>query len=93
MRNLAVPRRLASFQTAQSIKFIVGLSTFATECLSLVALGAMALTAATLFALRVRRSRLSLLQSTLHDVNLLVTRILWRTQVRGRFPLARGQAQ
>ena len=38
-----------------------------------------------------RRSRLSPLQSTLHDINVLVTRILWRTQVCGRFPFARGQ--
>ncbi len=75
----------------QSIKSIVGLSTFARECLSLGALAAMALTAATLFVARAKRSRLTLLQSTLHDINLCFTRILWRTQIHGRFSFARGQ--
>ena len=70
---------------------IVGLSTFAIDCLSLGALAAMALTAATLLVVRVRRSRLTPLQSAMHDINLLLTRILWRTQVCGRFPFARGQ--
>ena len=51
----------------------------------------LALTAATLLAVRVRRSRLSPLQSALYDFNLFLTRILWRTQVCGRFPFARGQ--
>ncbi len=67
------------------------LSPFATDLLASCLLAALGLVPAVIGVVRLRRSPLEPLQATLYGLNYLLTRILWRTEVRGAMPIPPGQ--
>jgi 1-acyl-sn-glycerol-3-phosphate acyltransferase len=67
------------------------LSANASDILAVCTLVALGLAVAVWVVLMLRRSPFSPAQSVLYAVNYLYTRLLWRLQVRGQFPIASGQ--
>jgi 1-acyl-sn-glycerol-3-phosphate acyltransferase len=67
------------------------LSANANDFIAICVLAVLAAWLAGWIVLRLRRWPFSLLQSALYAFNYAVTRILWRAEVHGRFPIAPGQ--
>jgi 1-acyl-sn-glycerol-3-phosphate acyltransferase len=67
------------------------LSVHASDVLAVCALIGLGLAVALWVVLILRRSPYSPTQSALYAVNYLFTRLLWRLQIRGQFPIAPGQ--
>jgi 1-acyl-sn-glycerol-3-phosphate acyltransferase len=67
------------------------LSAEASDILAVGVLVALALAAAGWVVSMLRRSPFSPAQSVIYAVNYAMTRILWRVQIRGRFPIPKGQ--
>ena len=67
------------------------LSAAAREILALCTLAAIGSFFAGWVVLKLRRSPFSPAQSALYALNYVLTRILWRVQIRGRFPIAADQ--
>ncbi|MGO8690360.1 MAG: lysophospholipid acyltransferase family protein [Thermoguttaceae bacterium] len=67
------------------------LSSFDIDVLATALLAALGLAVAALGVVRARRSPLTALQAALYGLNYLLTRILWRLEVRGAMPIPAGQ--
>jgi 1-acyl-sn-glycerol-3-phosphate acyltransferase len=67
------------------------LSTETADILAVCILATLAAAAAGWVVALLRRSPFSLVQSLLYAFNYTVTRVLWRVNIRGRFPIAEGK--
>jgi 1-acyl-sn-glycerol-3-phosphate acyltransferase len=67
------------------------LSAQATNVLAAGALAALAAGLAALAVVQWRRLGITPLQGVFYAANCLITRVLWRTEIRGRFPIPPGQ--